>query len=57
VIAVPLFVPFGVGVFEDEALSDLPTERLAVGITGVQVVLLGMTAYLAVSPTGRHAIT
>lgn len=42
-----LFALFGVGVFEYEALSDLPMELLAAVITGAQVVLIGLLGTLA----------
>lgn len=55
VLVVALFVMFGVGlfgpegegVFEYEALSDLPMELLAALVTGAQVVLFGVLTYLS----------
>lgn len=55
VLVIALFVMFGVGVFgpgvfEYEALSELPMRLWAAGITGVQVILLGLLCYLAFTP-------
>lgn len=49
VLVIVLFVLFGVGVFEYEALSDLRMELWAAVITVAQVVLLGLLSYLAIT--------
>jgi hypothetical protein len=52
VVVIALFLMFGVGlfgpgVFEYEALTALPMELWAAGITGAQVILFGLLCYLA----------
>lgn len=49
VLVIVLFVLFGVGVFEYEALRDLRMELWAAVITVAQVVLLGLLSYLAIT--------
>jgi hypothetical protein len=46
---------FGPGVFEYEALSALPMELWAAVVTGLQVVLLGLLAYLARTRARPHS--
>jgi hypothetical protein len=61
VVVIVLFVTFAVGssehpgVFEYEALADLPMELWAAGITGAQVVLLALLGYLAVTRSVPHS--
>ena len=60
VLVIALFVLFGIGVFgpgvfEYEALSALPMELWAAAVTGLQVVLLGLLAYLALTPARPHS--
>ena len=47
VVVLGLFVLLGLGVFEHEALSDVPVAVWAAAITGLQLVLLGVLTYLA----------
>lgn len=61
VAVVVLFVMFGAGafgpgqgVFDYDALSDLPMELWATVITGGEVVLLGLLLYLAATIPVRH---
>jgi hypothetical protein len=49
-----LFGP-GEGVFDYAALSDLPVELWAVVISGVEVVVLGLLGYLALTPSHHDA--
>ena len=59
---VVLFVMFGAGapfgpghgVFDYDALSDLPMELWAAVVTGGEVVLLGLLLYLAAAVPVRH---
>ena len=59
VLVIALFVLFGIGVFgpgvfDYEALSGLPMEMWAEVVTGLQVVLFGLLAYLALTPLQPH---
>ena len=61
VAVVALFVMFGAGafgpgqgVFDYDALSDLPMEAWAAVVTGGEVVLLGLLLYLAAAVPVRH---
>jgi len=61
VVVLGLFVFLGVGlrepgVFEYEALSDVPVAVWAAAITGLQLVLLGVLTYLAGSRRGAPAL-
>lgn len=58
IVVLLLFLVFGIGllgdgVFENEAISDLPIGLWAALITGAQVVLLAMLGYLADNRTDR----
>lgn len=57
VVVIGLFVLFGMGVFDYEALVEAtPIAVWAAVITGLQVVLLGLLGYLfTLKPAGRHA--
>lgn len=65
VVVIVLFVMFGAGffgpgqgVFDYDALSGLHMGYWAAGITGAEVVLLGMLSYLAFTPQDvRHDVT
>lgn len=64
VVVVVLFFMFGAGafgpgqgVFDYDALSDLPMELWAAVITGGEVVLLGLLLYLAATFPTRHLAT
>jgi hypothetical protein len=61
VLVLGLFVLLGVGlpgpgVFEHEALSDVPVAIWAAAITGLQLVLLGVLTYLAASHRDEPAL-
>jgi len=65
IVVIVLFVMFGAGVFgpgqgvfDYDALSGLRMELWAAGITGAEVVLLGLLSYLAFAPQDvRHDVT
>jgi hypothetical protein len=65
IVVIVLFVIFGAGVFgpgqgvfDYDALSGLRMELWAAGITGAEVVLLGLLSYLAFAPQDvRHDVT
>lgn len=54
VVVIVLFVMFGTGVFDYDALSGLRMELWAAGITGAEVVVLGLLSYLAFDPQSDH---
>jgi nitrate reductase gamma subunit len=61
VVVLGMFVLFGVGllgpgVFEHEALSDVPVAVWSAAITGLQLVLLGALTYLAGARRGAPAL-
>jgi hypothetical protein len=56
VVVLGLFVLLGLGVFEHEALSDVPVAVWAAAITGLQLVLLGVLTYLAGARRGAPAL-